>query len=68
LKILLVNLTSSTVYFRFEAEISGQTLMNAYSGAFGLPGFGNIPPPPQPPLLIPHQVKQSKKVESPQRL
>ncbi|XP_044254431.1 RNA-binding protein 42 [Tribolium madens] len=46
---------------RFEAEISGQTLMNnTYSNAYGLPTFGNIPPPPTPPLLIPHQVKQKK--------
>ncbi|KYB27828.1 RNA-binding protein 42 isoform X2 [Tribolium castaneum] len=44
---------------RFEAEISGQTLMsNSYSSAYGLPNFGNIPPPPTPPLLIPHQVKK----------
>jgi len=40
---------------RFEAEISGQAMMNAYGPTF-IPGFGNIPPPPQPPMLIPHQV------------
>lgn len=37
---------------RFEAEISG---------TFNLPGFGNIPPPPAPPMMIPHQVKASTK-------
>ncbi|XP_050303336.1 RNA-binding protein 42 [Anthonomus grandis grandis] len=41
---------------RFEAEISGQSLMGGFVGPAFIPGFGNIPPPPQPPLLIPHQV------------
>ncbi|KAF7277727.1 hypothetical protein GWI33_009274 [Rhynchophorus ferrugineus] len=40
---------------RFEAEIAGQSMMNAYGPTY-IPGFGNIPPPPQPPLLVPHQV------------
>lgn len=40
---------------RFEAEISGQAMLNSYGPAY-IPGFGNIPPPPQPPMLIPHQV------------
>ncbi|RZC41066.1 RNA-binding protein 42 [Asbolus verrucosus] len=46
---------------RFDRDNNRQTLMGAYSGAFGLPSFGNIPPPPAPPLLIPHQVKQAKR-------
>lgn len=40
---------------RFEAEISGQSMLSCYGPTY-LPGFGNIPPPPQPPMLIPHQV------------
>ncbi|XP_044748128.1 RNA-binding protein 42 [Coccinella septempunctata] len=48
---------------RFEAEISGQALMNngSFAGGFALPGFGNIPPPPAPPMLIPHQVKSFRR-------
>ncbi|KAL3266471.1 hypothetical protein HHI36_010641 [Cryptolaemus montrouzieri] len=48
---------------RFEAEISGQTLMGIghFGGGFSLPGFGNIPPPPAPPMLIPHQVKSFRR-------
>ncbi|KAL1506366.1 hypothetical protein ABEB36_005741 [Hypothenemus hampei] len=42
---------------RFEAEISGQALMGGFNvGHTFLSGFGNIPPPPQPPMLIPQQV------------
>ncbi|CAG9865325.1 unnamed protein product [Phyllotreta striolata] len=44
---------------RFEAEISGQTLMTEYAPTY-IPGFGAIPPPPTPPMLIPHQVHISK--------
>ncbi|XP_030758514.1 RNA-binding protein 42 isoform X2 [Sitophilus oryzae] len=40
---------------RFEAEIAGQSVMSAYGPTY-IPGFGNIPPPPQPPMLVPHQV------------
>ncbi|XP_066154352.1 RNA-binding protein 42 [Euwallacea fornicatus] len=48
---------------RFEAEISGQAMVNGFSiGPTFIPGFGNIPPPPQPPFLIPHQL--GKKVIS----
>ncbi|CAG9763004.1 unnamed protein product [Ceutorhynchus assimilis] len=44
---------------RFEAEISGQALINSFRvGPTFIPGFGNIPPPPQPPMLIPHQLKK----------
>lgn len=47
------------MFFRFEAEISGQNLLgSSYSNAYGLTSFGSIPPPPTPPLLIPHQVKK----------
>ncbi|XP_022907192.1 RNA-binding protein 42 [Onthophagus taurus] len=44
---------------RFEAEISGTMCVPAYN--YNLPGFGNIPPPPMPPVLIPHQVSRSKR-------
>lgn len=43
---------------RFEAEISGQN----YAAPFSLPGFGTIPPPPQPPMLVPHQVNKHAKM------
>ncbi|KAJ8963941.1 hypothetical protein NQ314_005272 [Rhamnusium bicolor] len=47
---------------RFEAEISGQqSLVNGYGPAFSIPGFGNIPPPPTPPILIPHQISRAAK-------
>ncbi|XP_018573737.1 RNA-binding protein 42 [Anoplophora glabripennis] len=47
---------------RFEAEISGQqSIVNGFGSAFTLPGFGNIPPPPTPPVLIPHQISRSAK-------
>ncbi|KAK9870874.1 hypothetical protein WA026_009832 [Henosepilachna vigintioctopunctata] len=48
---------------RFEAEISGQNVIGVgpFGGGFTLPGFGNIPPPPAPPVLIPHQVKSFRK-------
>lgn len=42
-----------------------------YGNTFSLPGFGNIPPPPTPPSLIPHQVSKSAKkydVFSPQSI
>ncbi|VEN52779.1 unnamed protein product [Callosobruchus maculatus] len=43
---------------RFEAEISGQPAMvNTYGPTF-IPGFGAIPPPPAPPMLIPHQISR----------
>ncbi|XP_017786547.1 PREDICTED: RNA-binding protein 42-like [Nicrophorus vespilloides] len=45
---------------RFEAEISGTVMgLGTYNG-FNLPGFGNIPPPPMPPMLIPTQVNSTK--------
>ncbi|XP_023012948.1 RNA-binding protein 42 [Leptinotarsa decemlineata] len=40
---------------RFEAEISSQQMMGSYGPTF-MNGFGGIPPPPQPPMLIPHQI------------
>ncbi|KAK9702832.1 hypothetical protein QE152_g29704 [Popillia japonica] len=40
---------------RFEAEISGPAISVHSYGTFNLPGFGNIPPPPMPPVLIPQQ-------------
>ncbi|KAJ8919317.1 hypothetical protein NQ315_003901 [Exocentrus adspersus] len=47
---------------RFEAEISGQqTIVNGFGQTFTLPGFGNIPPPPAPPILIPHQINRVAK-------
>ncbi|KAJ8938732.1 hypothetical protein NQ318_005587 [Aromia moschata] len=46
---------------RFEAEISGQQPMMNGFGSFSLPGFGNIPPPPAPPMLIPHQISRAAK-------
>lgn len=55
---------------RFEAEISGTSMIN-YGNTFSLPGFGNIPPPPTPPNLVPHQVSKSAKkydVFSPQSI
>ncbi|XP_060531201.1 RNA-binding protein 42 [Cylas formicarius] len=42
---------------RFEAEIAGQQMIPTYGSTY-LAGFGNIPPPPQPPILIPHQVSK----------
>ncbi|KAF5304545.1 hypothetical protein FQA39_LY09596 [Lamprigera yunnana] len=52
---------------RFEAEISGgpvvgsgtfnQVQQKLQEYPFSLPGFGNIPPPPNPPVMVPHQVK-----------
>nr|CAH7745409.1 unnamed protein product [Callosobruchus chinensis] len=43
---------------RFEAEISGQPAMvNSYGPTF-IPAFGAIPPPPAPPMLIPHQISR----------
>jgi len=56
---------------RFEAEISGCPIgTNTYNqvqhklqefSAFNIPGFGNIPPPPAPPIMIPHQIKSGGK-------
>ncbi|XP_072381069.1 uncharacterized protein [Diabrotica undecimpunctata] len=45
---------------RFEAEISAAPMLNAYGPAY-IPGFGAIPPPPAPPMLIPHQVNKGVK-------
>ncbi|XP_018336214.1 RNA-binding protein 42 [Agrilus planipennis] len=47
---------------RFEAEISGLPMSGAVSfnpgyPTLNLPGFGHIPPPPAPPMMIPQQVK-----------
>lgn len=47
---------------RFEAEISG-TVMGYNS--FNLPGFGNIPPPPMPPLLVPNSVRSKREYVAP---
>ncbi|KAJ8984573.1 hypothetical protein NQ317_006035 [Molorchus minor] len=46
---------------RFEAEISGASMMNGFGSSFAIPGFGAIPPPPTPPMLIPHQISRSAK-------
>ncbi|KAH1020920.1 hypothetical protein HUJ04_010506 [Dendroctonus ponderosae] len=52
---------------RFEAEISGQAMMGGFAiGPTYIPGFGNIPPPPQQRMLIPHQL--GKKVYAPQQV
>lgn len=49
-------------FCRFEAEISGQAMLNgSFAGGFALPGFGNIPPPPAPPMMIPNQLKNYRK-------
>ncbi|CAH1174196.1 unnamed protein product [Phaedon cochleariae] len=45
---------------RFEAEISRQPMMNGFGATF-IPGFGAIPPPPTPPILVPHQINRSAK-------
>lgn len=34
--------------------------VNSYN-SFSIPGFGNVPPPPMPPVMIPHQVNRSIK-------
>lgn len=34
--------------------------VNTYN-TFNLPGFGNVPPPPMPPSMIPHQINRSKR-------
>lgn len=48
-------------FFRFEAEISGAMMgVNSYN-SFSIPGFGNVPPPPMPPVMIPHQVNRTTK-------
>lgn len=41
---------------RFEAEISSTP--TTFATPFAMPSFGNIPPPPMPPMLIPHQVNR----------
>ncbi|KAG5861524.1 hypothetical protein JTB14_033652 [Gonioctena quinquepunctata] len=43
----------------FEAEISSQQLMGTYGPAFMR--FGGIPSPPQPPMLISHQINRGPK-------
>lgn len=36
-------------------------MVNGFGSTFALPGFGNIPPPPTPPVLIPHQISRAAK-------
>lgn len=52
------------ILLRFEAEISGAMMgINSYN-TFNLPGFGNVPPPPMPPVMIPQQIARHKKANA----
>lgn len=39
--------------------------VNAYN-TFTIPGFGNVPPPPMPPTMIPQQIGRSKRTNTSQ--